>query len=63
MAMMAQMANQPPIVYDVIDQAGTLVERVQFPPGRQLVGFGPDGLLYMAARERGALYLETARLK
>lgn len=63
MAIAAQMANQPPLVYDVVDPSGKLIERVQLPAGRQLVAFGPDGLLYLAARERGAVYLETARLK
>lgn len=63
MAMMGAMANQPPLVYDVISPAGTLVERVQLPGGRQVVGFGPDGLLFVTAREGRQMFLETMRLK
>lgn len=63
MAMMGAMANQPPLVYDVISPAGTLVERVKLPPGRQIVGFGPDGLIYLTAREGRQMYLETVKLK
>lgn len=63
MAMMGAMANQPPIVYDVISPEGKLVERVKLPAGRQLVGFGPDGLMYVTAREGRQMFLETVRLK
>lgn len=63
MAMMGAMANQPPLVYDVIAPDGKLVQRVQLPSGRQVVGFGPDGLIYITAREGRQLYLETAKLK
>ena len=62
MAMMGAMVNQPPLVYDVIGPDGMLRERVKLPGGRQLVGFGPDGLIYLAAREGRQLYLETVRL-
>lgn len=63
MAMMGAMANQPPIVYDVISPEGKLVERVKLPAGRQLVGFGPEGLMYVTAREGRQMFLETVRLK
>jgi hypothetical protein len=63
MAMMGAMANQPPLVYDVISPAGKLVERVKLPGGRQVVGFGPDGLLFVTAREGRQMFLETMRLK
>ena len=62
MAMMGAMVNQPPLVYDVIGPDGKLRERVKLPGGRQLVGFGPNGLIYLAAREGRQLYLETVRL-
>jgi hypothetical protein len=62
MAMMGAMANQPPLVYDVITPEGTLIERVKLPPGRQVVGFGPNGLIYVTAREGRQLFLETVRL-
>ena len=63
MAMMGAMANQPPLVYDVITPAGKLVERVKLPAGRQIVGFGADGLIYVTAREGRQLFLETVKLK
>lgn len=35
------------LLYDVVDREGRLVERVQLPQGRTLLGFGPDGMLYL----------------
>lgn len=53
-------------VYDVIDRSGKLVDRVQIPNGTQIVGFGPDGAVYLVARE-GRLgrtgKLERARVR
>lgn len=63
MAMMGAMANQPPLVYDVISPEGKLLERVQLPSGRQVVGFGPNGLIYVTAREGRQMFLETVKLK
>lgn len=63
MAMMGAMANQPPLVYDVISPEGKLVERVKLPAGRQLVGFGADGVIYLTAREGRQMFLETVKLK
>lgn len=62
MAMMGAAANQPPLVYDVISPEGKLIERVKLPAGRQLVGFGNDGLIYLVAREGRQLFLETVKL-
>ena len=45
-------------IYDVIDRAGTLIDRVQVPPGRQIIGFGKGGVVYMTAREDGGAWLE-----
>jgi hypothetical protein len=59
----ALLANQPPQVYDVISRDGKLVERVKLPGGRQIAGFGPNGLIYLVAREGRDIYLETVRLK
>jgi len=35
------------LVYDVVDREGVIVERVQLPKDRTLVGFGPKGTIYM----------------
>lgn len=35
------------LLYDVVDRGGQVVERVQLPEGRTLVGFGPAGTLYL----------------
>jgi hypothetical protein len=49
-------------IYDVIDGDGRLIDRVQLQPGRQIVGFGPHGVVYLTARdERGAWLERTTR--
>jgi hypothetical protein len=50
-------------VYDVINQKGELVDRVQIPENRTIVGFGSDGTVYLAARDNTVVYLERARLR
>jgi hypothetical protein len=53
-------------VYDVINVKGELVDRVQLPKDRTIVGFGVDNVVYMLAREAtpGAISkLEKARAK
>src|SRR5205814_7476296 len=39
------------LLYDVVNPAGELVERVQLPGGRDIVGFGRGGVLYLARGE------------
>ena len=41
-------------VYDVINAKGELIDRVQVPKDRTIVGFGPSGVVYLAVREAGA---------
>lgn len=49
------------LLYDVINREGALVERVQLPKDRTLVGFGPGGLLYLNwVRAPGKSTLERA---
>ena len=62
MAMMAGMMNQPPLVYDVVNAEGKLQYRVKLPPGRQIAGFGANGIIYLQAREQGRIFLETVKL-
>jgi sugar lactone lactonase YvrE len=45
-------------IYDVIDRTGKLIDRIQVPPGRQIIGFGKGGTVYMAARDGGNAWLE-----
>jgi hypothetical protein len=48
-------------IYDVIDGSGRLVDRVQLQPGRQIVGFGPRGVVYMTARDDRGAWLERTK--
>jgi hypothetical protein len=50
-------------VYDVIDRQGALVERVQIPEGRTIVGFGPGDVVYLSVREGRTNYLEKASIR
>ena len=45
-------------IYDVIGQHGELIDRVQIPAGRQIVGFGKGGVVYMMARDDSGAWLE-----
>jgi hypothetical protein len=45
-------------IYDVIDRGGILIDRVEVPPGRQIIGFGKGGVVYMAARDAAGAWLE-----
>jgi hypothetical protein len=49
-------------IYDVINRQGELVDRVQVPQGRTIVGFGA-GVAYLVSRSEGVTILERARLK
>ena len=40
-------ANRGGLTYDVVNRDGKIVERVQLPTGRTLVGFGPGNTIYM----------------
>jgi hypothetical protein len=50
-------------VYDVVNRAGGLVDRVQVPPGRTIIGFGAGGAVYLANRDGTATYLERAKVR
>jgi hypothetical protein len=45
-------------IYDVVNRRGELVERIQIPAGRQIVGFGKGGVVYMSARDERGTWLE-----
>ncbi|MBA3657137.1 MAG: hypothetical protein H0W69_07285, partial [Gemmatimonadaceae bacterium] len=50
-------------VYDVINRKGELVERVQIPVNSAIVGFGPNGSVYMTVREGDNTFLQRARIR
>ncbi|HEY2824224.1 MAG TPA: hypothetical protein VGI83_01635 [Gemmatimonadales bacterium] len=51
------------VVYDVVNQEGELVDRVQLPRNRALAGFGP-GVIYMSVLDSNKVaHLERARVK
>jgi hypothetical protein len=45
-------------IYDIIGPRGELIDRVQIPSGRQIVGFGKGGIVYMVARDDSGAWLE-----
>ena len=51
------------IVYDIVNRAGELVDRLQLPPGYQIVGFGKGKVVYLAMREAGAMKLARVNLR
>jgi hypothetical protein len=59
-------ANQPPesnggVIYDVFSARGGHVERVRLASGRTLIGFGRDGVLYLAVQDGSAMAIERVR--
>ena len=54
-------------VYDVINHDGKLIDRVQVPVGRTIVGFGADGSVYLVTRDTSGamptMTLERAPLR
>ena len=50
-------------VYDVVNRQGGLVDRVQIPSGRTIIGFGAGGVVYLANRDGTVTYLEKARVR
>jgi hypothetical protein len=51
------------LIFDVVNRAGTIAERVKLPAGRNLAGFGTAGTIYMIyAPAPGKILLERARI-
>jgi hypothetical protein len=50
-------------VYDVVNREGGLVDRVQIPAGRTIIGFGAGGVVYLANRDGNTTYLERAKVR
>ncbi len=45
-------------IYDVVNRRGELIDRVQLPAARQIVGFGKGGVVYMLARDASGSWIE-----
>lgn len=45
-------------IYDVINSRGELIDRIQIPAGRQIVGFAKGGVVYMVARDQSGSWIE-----
>jgi hypothetical protein len=45
-------------IYDVLDRTGKLIDRVQVPAGRSIVGFAPGGVVYLLGREANGDVIE-----
>jgi sugar lactone lactonase YvrE len=58
----SQNVNARP-VYDIINRKGELIDRVQLPANRVLVGFGSGGVVYLAVRDGATARLEKARVR
>ncbi len=50
-------------IYDVVNRKGELVDRVQVPVGRTLVGFGAGHVAYLTFRDARGLHLERVSTK
>jgi hypothetical protein len=48
-------------IYDVVNRKGELVDRVQVPAGRTIVGFGKGGVVYMMARDDKGAWIERTK--
>jgi hypothetical protein len=49
-------------IYDIVNGEGVLIDRVQFPVTRTLVGFGPGGIIYVGTRGPRGVMLERVPL-
>ena len=51
------------VVYDVINNQGVLVDRVDVPKGMQIVGFAKGGVVYLSQREGYAFRVLKASVR
>lgn len=59
----AMPTEQGASVYDVVNGKGELIDRVQVPAGKTIVGFGTDGAVYLTTRKGADTVLERASAK
>jgi hypothetical protein len=51
------------LLYDVVNRKGEIFERVQFPKGVALVGFGPGGIVYLNTVVGNNGFLSVAKIR
>jgi hypothetical protein len=51
------------VVYEVIDRAGKLADRVLVPNGSVIVGFGAGGVVYLGMRDATGIHVQRTRVK
>ncbi len=59
-------ANPTPgasMVYDIVNRSSQIVDRVIIPDGRRVIGFGPNGMVYLIVHDGGNVWLERARVR
>jgi hypothetical protein len=49
-------------IYDVINRKGEVVDRVQVPAGRSIIGFGKGGVVFMTARDERGTWVERTKI-
>lgn len=50
------------VIYDVVNRAGKLVDRIQVPANATIAGFGKDGVVYVGIREGRELRLQRVKV-
>jgi hypothetical protein len=50
------------LVYDVVNKEGQIFQRVALPPQRDIVGFGPGGVVYLLSSGGGGRAIERTRI-
>lgn len=49
-------------IYDVVNRKGELVDRIQIPSGRTIIGFGKGGVVFMLARDDKGAWIERTSI-
>ncbi len=49
------------LIYDIVNRKGELVDRVQLPVGRTILGFGKGRIVYLSVRDAGSMKIEEVR--
>lgn len=50
-------------VYDIVNRAGEMIDRLQLPQGYNVVGFGKGRVVYVTMRDASGIHLARVRLK